>query len=209
MYEREFSQMIEVLRDHFPAECFALYRQLLLEMAEAGSGRRDYRQVAHQARYMQEILGQEEAFAEFMGEFVERHKRLPSLMDELGELAELGKQWRDRARRALFEKATPRQLQKMGIDELVELCPIGDDELRALPGSWQRHSAALVWAILMQSGGTMEAADITEAIVEHRGCKPQSAGSQRSSGVRLLEALDYVEVEREGNRLGTVRLVKR
>lgn len=133
-------------------------------------------------------------------------------MNELGKLAELGKQWRDQTRRARYEQVMAGQIGDMGLDELVDICPIGEDDREKLRGervNWNRGSAALVWAILTAYGGRMDAADITAAIVEHRHCMPQSAGSQRSSGIRMLEELGYIEVDRQGNRLGKVRLIGR
>ena len=73
--------------------------------------------------------------------------------------------------------------------------------------TWQRGSAALVWAILSAHGGRLEGADITDAIAAYRGCQPHTAGAQRSNGLRMLEALGYAEVKRQGNRVGAVRLI--
>ena len=131
-------------------------------------------------------------------------------MEELGDLAELGKAWKERARRARLERVSAKKMKSMGIDELIVLCPIGEEDKAKLKGSrttWQRGSAALVWAILTTHGGRLEGTDITEAIVAYRGCQPYTASAQRSNGIRMLEALGYAEVERQGNRVGTVQLV--
>lgn len=210
-HDRDFPRMIEALQDRFPAACFDLYKQMLLDLAASGADRRIYQQVADHARQLQKIPGHDEDFAELMAEVVEKYPRRLGLMEELGELAELGKQWRDRARRARYERATSGAMKNMSIDELMHICPIGHDDQKKLRGervTWNRASAALVWAVLTACGGRMDAADITTAIVEHRHCRPQSAGSQRSSGISMLEALGYIEVERQGNRLAEVRLIK-
>ena len=211
--EAEFSRMMELLQERFPRECFKLYRQVVLEVADSGADRHVYRQVADHARRLQKIPGHEEAFGELMAELVETYSRRSGLMRELGALAELGKEWRGRARKARFEKVKPAQLKKMGLDELIEICPVGGEEdmekLRGQRSSWQRSSAALVWAILIKEGRKLDAAEISEAIAAYRGCQLQSAGSQRSNGLRMLQALGYVEVERQGNRLGEVRLLKK
>ena len=44
----------------------------------------------------------------------------------MNELVELGKQWRDRTRRERYEQVMAGQMKDMGIDELVDICPIGD-----------------------------------------------------------------------------------
>jgi hypothetical protein len=54
----------------------------------------------------------------------------------------------------------------------------------------------------------MDATDITGAIARHRNMRLPSASGIRSGGLRLLDALDYVEIEREGNRLRQVRVLK-
>ena len=207
-----FPRMIELLQDRFPEACFDLSRQALLEMTESASDHRYYQQITIRARHLQKIPGHQEEFAQFMGELVERYSRRISMIDELGELAELGKQWQARSRKARYEQIMAGGADKMDIDELMELCPIDEDDREKLRGTgvnWNRAGATLVWSILTAYGGKMDAAEITTAIAEHRNCMPQSAGSQRSSGIRILEALDYIEVDRQGNRLGEVRLMGR
>jgi hypothetical protein len=54
----------------------------------------------------------------------------------------------------------------------------------------------------------MDATDITDVIAEHRNLQPPSASGIRSAGLRLLEALDYVAIDRQGTRLRRVRLRK-
>ena len=82
-----------------------------------------------------------------MAELVEKYPQRTGLMEELDELAELGKEWRDCARRARYEKATAGKIKNMDIDELMHICPIGDDDREKLRGervTWNRASAALV-----------------------------------------------------------------
>jgi hypothetical protein len=94
----------------------------------------------------------------------------------------------------------------MDLDELARHCPIDPETARRLGG--QRGSAALVWAILLQHDGSMDAADITDIMARHRHMRLPSASGIRSGGLRLLEALEYVAIDREGNRLRQVRLLQ-
>jgi hypothetical protein len=207
----EFPKMIAVLQERFPTECFALYRQVLLDTADSGTGASIYRQTAAHARRMQRIPGHAEAFAKLMAEIVEKYSRRVGLMQELGALATLGRDWRDRVRQERIARVTPGQMQRMSLDELAQLCPIGEEDRDKLQGThvaWQRSNAALVWAILIKHGGTMDADAITEAIVTHREIPAPRAAAYRSGGLRLLDALGYVDIAREGNKLRQVRLVK-
>ena len=54
----------------------------------------------------------------------------------------------------------------------------------------------------------MDAAAITEAIAAHRKLGSPSAAAIRSNGLRLLEDLACVSIDREGNRLRRVRLLE-
>jgi hypothetical protein len=155
---------------------------------------------------MRDIPGQEEAFGQFMAEVIDTYKRRTSLMSTLGELATVGRDWQQRQRQEGFQRLTPARAKTMDLDELASHCPLDPETARRMGG--QRGSAALVWAILLQHGGTMDATDITGAIARHRNMRLPSASGIRSGGLRLLDALDYVEIEREGNRLRQVRVLK-
>ena len=207
--EPEFPQMIQVLQDRFPAECFKIYQKVLWKIVNSGTGQGIYRQAAHHARQMAKIPNHEETFAKLIWEIIDKYSRRSGLINALGDMAELGKAWKDRMRKAWVEKATPRQVKEMGLDDLAALCPAGDEDMEKLPymGS-QRNSAALVWAILTVHGGKMDAANITTAIAEHRKVSKQSAGAVRSNGLKILETLSYAGIDREGNRLREVRLIK-
>ena len=201
--------MIKALQGHFPKECFALYRRVLWRVVDSGTGEGIYRQTAYHARQMREIPGCEEAFAELMAEVVEKYSRRSGLMRALGDLAELGRSWQGRMHKERLEKLASRGLENLGLNDLAEICPIGEDEvIRAVGRSAYRSRAAFIWAILKKYGGKMDAADITTAIAEHRNLSPQSAGGFRSAGLKALEALGYVEIDREGNRMREVRLIK-
>jgi hypothetical protein len=206
-----FHLMIKAAQDRFPAECFDLYRKVVLDLADSDTDRRIYRQVAFHARRLQTIPGHEQAFAELMAGLVETYSRRRGLMEELGDLAALGKAWLDQVRQTRLERVSAKQMKGMDIGELVAVCPISDAEQEKLGRrtTWQRGSTGLVWAVLKSQGGRLDAADITAAIAAYRGCTQQSAGSQRSNGIRMLEALGYIKVEREKNKLGEVRLIKR
>jgi hypothetical protein len=201
-----FPGMIRRLRDHFPEACFDLYRQVVTDLLESGTGQRLYDSIASHARQMRDIPGQEEAFGQFMAAVIDTYKRRPSLMSTLGELVTIGRAWQEHQRQEGVKNLTLAQAQAMDLDELAHYCPITPEMARQVGG--QRGSAALVWAILLQHGGTMDAAEITDAIAEHRNMRPPSASGIRSGGLRLLEALDWVEIDREGNRLRQVRLLK-
>lgn len=204
--EHSFPRMIRRLRDHFPEACFDLYRKVVTNLLESGTGQSLYNSIASHARQMRDIPGQEEAFGQFMAGVIDTYKRRPSLMSTLGELATIGRNWQERQRQEGFKNLTPAQAKAMDLDELASHCPIDPETARRMGG--QRGSAALVWAILLQHGETMNATDITDVIAQHRNMRSQSASGIRSGGLRLLEALDYVEIDREGNRLRQVRLLK-
>lgn len=209
--DTEFPRMIKLLRERFPAECFKLYRKTLWDIVDSGTGNTVYRSAAFHARQVKEIPGHEGAFAELMADVVDKYSRRSGLMSALGDLAELGRAWKDRTRRERFEKMSSGPLKKMNLDELIELCPIQESDREKLKGThvaWQRSNAALVWAILTARGGKMDAADITEAIAQHRGCQQTSASATRSGSLKMLEALGYVKIKREGQHLREVRLVK-
>ena len=53
----------------------------------------------------------------------------------------------------------------------------------------------------------MEAAELVRGIMEHRGMRRESAMSARSLGLKVLEVLGWVEVERVDGFLGEVRLL--
>jgi hypothetical protein len=204
--EHSFPRMIRRLRDHFPEACFDLYRKVVTDLLESGTGQSLYNSIASHARQMRDIPGQEEAFGQFMAEVIDTYKRRPSLMSTLGDLATIGRDWQERQRQEGFKSLTPAQAQAMDLDELARHCPIDPETARRMGG--QRGSAALVWAILLQHDGSMDAADITDIIARHRNMRLPSASGIRSGGLRLLEALDYVAIDREGNRLRQVRLLQ-
>ena len=112
----------------------------------------------------------------------------------------------ERQRQEGVKKLTAAQTKTMDLDELARHCPIDPETARRMGG--QRGSAALVWAILLQHDGAMDATDITSMIAKHRNMRLPSASGIRSGGLRLLEALDYVAIDREGNHLRQVRLLK-
>lgn len=201
-----FPRMIRRLREHFPAACFDLYRQVVTDLLESGTGQSLYNSIASHARQMRDIPGQEEVFGQFMAEVIDTYKRRTSLMSTLGELATIGRTWQERQRQEGFKRLTLEQAKAMDLDELASHCPIDPETARQTGG--QRGSAALVWAILLQHDGTMAATDITDAIAAHRNMQGSRASGIRSGGLRLLESLDYVEIERQGNRLRQVRLLK-
>jgi hypothetical protein len=204
--DHAFPRMIRRLREHFPEACFDLYRKVVTNLLESGTGQSLYNSIASHARQMCDIPGQEEAFGQFMAGVIDIYKRRPSLMSTLGELVSIGRDWQERQRQEGFKSLTPAQAKAMEIDELARHCPIDPETARRMGG--QRGSAALVWAILLQHDGSMDAADITDIIARHRNMRLPSASGIRSGGLRLLEALDYVAIDREGNRLRQVRLLK-
>jgi len=204
--EHAFPRMIRRLRDHFPEACFDLYRKVVTNLLESGTGQSLYNSIASHARQMRDIPGQEEAFGQFMAEVIDTYKRRPSLMSTLGDLATIGRDWHERQRQEGLKSLTQAQAKAMDLDELARHCPIDPETARRMGG--QRGSAALVWAILLQHDGSMDAADITDIIARHRHMRLPSASGIRSGGLRLLEALDYVAIDREGNRLRQVRLLQ-
>jgi hypothetical protein len=198
--------MVRRLRDHFPEACFDLYRKVVTNLLENGTGQSLYNSIASHVRQMRDIPDQEEAFGQFMAEVIDTYKRRPSLMSTLGDLATIGRDWQERQRQEGLKSLTQAQVKTMDLDELARHCPIDPETARRMGG--QRGSAALVWAILLQHDGSMDAADITDIIARHRNMRLPSASGIRSGGLRLLEALDYVAIDREGNRLRQVRLLQ-
>jgi hypothetical protein len=83
-------------------------------------------------------------------------------MSTLGDLATIGRDWQERQCQEGFKSLSQAQAMAMDLDELTRHCPIDPETARRMGG--QRGSAALVWAILLQHGGSMDAADITERL---------------------------------------------
>src|SRR5712691_8406682 len=75
-----FPHVIRRLRDHFPEACFDLYRQVVTDLLESGTGQRLYDSIASHAWQMRDISGQEEVFGQFMAGVIDTYKRRPSLM---------------------------------------------------------------------------------------------------------------------------------
>jgi hypothetical protein len=203
--ERAFPRVIRRLGDHRPEACFDLCRQAANRLLERGTGERLYRGVAAHARLMRDIPGQEDRFGEYMAWMTETYRRRPSLIRMLGDLAVIGQDWRERRRRS--GNLVPADASEMGVDELASRCPIHLEATALIAKGGQRSAAALVWAVLVRNGGTLDAAAITEAIATHRGLGAPSAAAVRSNGLRLLEDLACVSIEREGHRLRRVRLL--
>jgi hypothetical protein len=205
----EFPAMIRLLRDRYPEECFRLYRKALWGIVDSGTAKRIYQSAAFHARQMKEIPGHEEALARLMARIVEKYSRRRGLMSALGDLATLGRSWQERMGKERFKKVEAKRPKDIAVDELIERCPVQEKDRARLKSpyvKWHRTHAARVWAVLTAYGGRMEAADLTEALVQHLGCRPTGAGAIRSGGLRLLEALGYVEIHRQGRHLGEVRL---
>ncbi len=205
--ERAFQRMIRRLSDHRPVACFDLCRQAANRLLEQGTGERLYRGVAEYARLMRDIPGQDDRFGEYMAWMTETYRRRPSLIRILGDLALIGQDWRER--RGRQPSLVREDAAKMDLNEIVRRCPVHFELKGPIARAGQRSAAALVWAILVRSGGTMDAAAITEAIARHRRLPSASAAAVRSSGLRLLEVLACVSIDREGHRLRRVRLIDR
>ncbi|PON15018.1 hypothetical protein C2W62_26005 [Candidatus Entotheonella serta] len=65
----------------------------------------------------------------------------------------------------------------------------------------------MIWAILVKHGGTLDATEITNILARSQNISVQSAAAKCSGGLRLLEVLGHVDIERQGNRLRQVRLL--
>jgi len=105
---------------------------------------------------------------------------------------------------------TPERIDAMEVIDLAQYCPMDAAQARAKAprlASGQVGNAAAIWAILVKHGGVLEANDITTILARAQQIQPQSAAAKRSGGLRLLEALGHVQIEREGNRLRQVRLL--
>lgn len=206
----EFPQMMTILKEHFPQKCFDLYKRKLWGILDAGTGRGRYRKAASHAQQMREIPGHEDAFAQLMSEVVEKYSRRTSLMEILGDMAELGRAWRDRVHRESVLKLVKKRPGKEQVEAATRNCPVTEkdrDRLQRKRVAWQPGNTRLVWTLLCLHGGKMCAAELTEFIIAERNISKQSAMAIRSIGLKALEVLGYVEVEREGNRLGRIKLI--
>ncbi len=105
---------------------------------------------------------------------------------------------------------TPDRIAALDLRELAQYCPIDFAEARAKAprqAEGQGGNAPMIWAILVQNGGTLDATEITNILARAQNINVQSASAKRSGGLRLLEVLGYVDIERQGNRLRQVRLL--
>jgi len=96
------------------------------------------------------------------------------------------------------------------LEELISQCPLGEKDRQAVKRRgvvWARKQSVLVWAILEAAGGRMDATELSERIQKHRQMTRESAMATRSAGLKTLEVLGYVEVDRVANRLKEVRLL--
>jgi hypothetical protein len=117
--EHSFPRMIRRLRDHFPEACFDLYRKVVTDLLESGTGQGLYNSIASHVRQMRDIPDQEEALGQFMAEVIDTYKRRPSLMSTLGDLTTIGRDWQERQRQEGFKSLTQAQAKAMDLDELA------------------------------------------------------------------------------------------
>jgi|GEM_PF-888670 len=192
-----FYRGIAMVRQAAPEDSFSLYTEHILGMTKRLKGYDLERALSFHLKELQKIPLHDEAFSGFLSEL-----RANGLSVELLELA-LG-QDSGSFDSSLDGVHTNYYEEFDSIDELLEKCPIQSEDKARLKGTtvmWQPTNAALVWAILKKNGGQMKADDLTEAIISYRDCLPSSAGTMRSSGLRVLEVLGHVEVVRQGKRV--------
>ncbi len=210
---RAFPNMMRKLRDHFPEACFDLYRQEITDLLNQGADPYAYEQIADYARQLQDIPDHEDAFGQFMSEIIDTYARRTSMMGMLGDLVQVGRAWKARQRLEGLEgwkQLTPDHIRKLDIRELAQYCPIDFTEARVKArrqAEGQGGNAPMIWAILVKPGGTLDATEITNILARSQNISVQSAAAKRSGGLRLLEVLGHVDIERQGNRLRQVRLL--
>jgi hypothetical protein len=96
------------------------------------------------------------------------------------------------------------------LEKLMASSPITDehkDRLQAAGITWQPGIIRLIWAALKFHGGEMNGKDITEWIMFMRGCGKNSTAALRSLGLKALQFIGLVEVERVKNRVTKVILL--
>jgi hypothetical protein len=210
LYSDELPAFLDALGTRYPKESFELARDLLGSILR-GKGRRSLEKAGRLLLRMEGIPDHREQLLDLVAGLL-AERRDPALEKQLGNLARASRERQQQRFRQLFEDLPAERARSLTLEELLPLFSVTAADRtrlnkRRVP--WQPRNAALIWALLVQSGGTMEAAALTEAMARARGVEPASAASMRSSGLRMLEALGHAEVQRNGQRLGQVRLIRR
>ena len=193
------------LAPHAPAAVFGLGRDRLLAALAEGTGRALYQRAARYAAVLSGIPGQEKSFSALILQIERTYRRRSSLLRELAPYLEAAHAWQERNRPVPSDPGTA------DLDTLIAACPLSRRHRAQVVGAratWSAPYARLVWALLARWGGRVEAARLTEGIARHRGVRRESAMAARSQGLRVLEVLGWVEVERVDGRLGEARLLE-
>ncbi len=198
-------QLLRSLHDRFPAGCFELYHQLVLDYLNRGTGQHLYDGIATFVRQMHSLPGQEDSFGSLMVWIHTNYQRRINLMHALGEFITIGFEWHNRRVQEAYKNLTPDDARAMNLTDLSWYCPL--IQVAAKQADKKQQAAALIWAMLLQHGGSMEAKQISTVIAKELGIKASSASALRGQGLRLLEFLRLVEVIREHSRISQVNLL--
>ena len=198
-------QLLHSLHDRFPASCFDLYHKLVVDYLNRGTGQHLYDNIAIFVRQMQALPGQGDSFGNLMVWIHDNYQRRINLMQALDEFITIGFEWHNRQVQEAYKNLTLEKVEELDLAELARYCPLTRTATKQSEKGWQ--AAALIWAVLLQHGGSMEAGLISAVIARELRISPSTAKAMRSKGLRLLELLHHVEVVREHNRISQVNLL--
>ena len=198
-------QLLRSLHDRFPAGCFELYHQLVLEYLNRGTGQHLYDGIASFVRQMRSLPGQEDSFGSLMVWIHTNYERRINLMHALEEFINEGFEWHNRRVQEAYKNLTLDDAKAMNLTKLARYCPL--TQVVAKQSDKRQQAAALIWAMLLQCGGSMEGGQISTIMAQEFGITVSSASALRRQGLRLLELLRLVEVIREHSRIRQVNLL--
>ena len=197
--------LLRSLHDRFPAGCFELYHQLVLDYLNRGTGQHLYDGIATFVRQMHSLPGQEDSFGSLMVWIHTNYERRINLMHALEEFITVGFEWHNRKVQEAYKNLTLDDAKAMNLTKLARYCPL--TQVVAKQSDKRQQAAALIWAMLLKCGGSMEAGQISTVMAQELGITVSSASVLRRQGLRLLELLHLVEVIREHSRISQVNLL--
>ena len=197
--------LLRSLHDRFPAGCFELYHQLVLDYLNRGTGQHLYDGIATFVRQMHSLPGQEDSLGSLMVWIHTNYERRINLMHALEEFITVGFEWHNRKVQEAYKNLTLDDAKAMNLTKLARYCPL--TQVVAKQSDKRQQAAALIWAMLLKCGGSMEAGQISTVMAQELGITVSSASALRRQGLRLLELLHLVEVIREHSRIRQVNLL--
>ena len=198
-------QLLHSLHDRFPASCFELYQELVVDYLNRGTGQHLYDRIALFVRQMQALPGQGSSVGNLMVWIYDNFQRRINLMKALDEFIAIGFELHNRQVQEAYKNLTLEKAKALKLPELAGYCPLARTAVRQ---SHKEHqAAALIWAALLQHDGSMEAGQISNVIAREMDISPTSANTIRGKGLSRLESHSHVEVVRELNRICQVNLL--